>query len=154
MVCLIWETLSWHILILPCDWITQMFPKSESKAVLLGGNCQHFSLCVSWCVNETYGVTSSILCSLFFPLPRRFCFCSWCVLGDNCCIFNFLYLPKCWASLFVFFSFSLFPVVSVLLTQRTYLVISIYRHLILLNVLRIISTTHSWRIQTGQWFWY
>lgn len=79
-----------------------------------------------------------------------FVFCSWCVLGDNCCIFNFPYLPKSWASLFVFFSFSLFPVVSVLLIQRTYLVISIYLHLILLNVLRIISTTHSWGIQTGQ----
>lgn len=71
---LVWETLSWHILILPCDWITQTFPKSECKAALLGGNCQDFSLCVSWCVNETYGVTSSILCSPFFPLPRRFCF--------------------------------------------------------------------------------
>lgn len=154
--CLIWETLSWHILILPCDRFPQMFPMSESKAALLGGNCQHFSLCVSWCVNETCGVTSRILSSPFFPLPRRFCFFfSWCVLGDNCRILDFFYLPKCWASLlFVVFSFGLFPVVPVLFIQGTYLVISIYLHLILLNMLRIVSKNHSWGIWARQWYWY
>lgn len=151
--CLVWETLPWHILILPCDWITQTFPKSESKAALLGGNCQHFSLCVSWCVNETWPPAYSVPHSSIFL--GGFVFCSWCVLGDNCRILDFIYLPNCWASLlFVFFFFSIFPVVPVLFIQRTYLVISIYLHLILLNVLRIISKTHSQEIQTGQWFRY
>lgn len=124
--------LLWHILILLCDWITEVFPKSKSKAPLLGAIV---SILVSlWWVNETYSVTSSIRCSPFFPLPRRF---SWCDLGDNCCVFDLIYLPKRWASLLFAI---LFSVVPVLFIQRMYLVISIYLHLILLNVLRLESS--------------
>lgn len=141
--CLVWETFVMTYLNSPCDWFPQMFPNSESKAALLGDNCQCLVSVWAgvWMRLMVWPPAHSLPHSSLF-LGGFVFFFSWCVLGDNCCILDFIYLPNCWASLFVFFFFSLFPVVSALFIQRTYLVISIYLHLILLNVLRIISKNH------------